>query len=349
MHKYLMDEHPILVYPTLAEALGLNEAIVLQKLHGWLFFYEKNPKGNEHRIHDGRYWIYGSAEYWDDEIPFLSSATIRRALVSLREAGIILTGNYNRKGYDRTLWYSIDYEAYDQVIDRRVRELEADKAKKAAEKAAGKTQQTPESADDLVNLDESICSDRANPFAQNEQMHLVRMSGPIPISSTKSSSIPSADRASSLREDARPQPKARQTSMGIRDPEQTPAFTSPRDKKLQAVLRAEARSGGRRGPSRFESMAQKQAWRVVSDEIVDLGGEAELDKAIGWALSHGRTSRDRLISTLQAWAENLKNPKPHGSRDRGGQVMTNDQYEAWARDNYTAPEVPDIDTDGVPF
>ena len=44
MHRYLMDEHPHFFYPTLAERLGLNEAIVLQQIHSWIQTYTKDVR-----------------------------------------------------------------------------------------------------------------------------------------------------------------------------------------------------------------------------------------------------------------------------------------------------------------
>ena len=50
--KYLINEDPVYVLPSLAAGIGLNEAILLQKIHGWL---RCTPKE-----HVGRNWIYNS-------------------------------------------------------------------------------------------------------------------------------------------------------------------------------------------------------------------------------------------------------------------------------------------------
>jgi Fe2+ or Zn2+ uptake regulation protein len=101
MSKLLISEHPLQVLPSLAVAIGLNEAIVLQQVHYWL---QTKPK-----MHDGRPWVYNSATEWQQQFPFWSVPTIRRILNNLREAGILEVGNFNPDPQDRTLWYTINY------------------------------------------------------------------------------------------------------------------------------------------------------------------------------------------------------------------------------------------------
>lgn len=101
MSKLLINEPPLMVLPSLAVAIGLNEAIALQQLHYWLLT-TKHQK-------DGRPWVYNTAEEWQSNFPFWSASTIRRVFQTLRERGLVITGNYNKMAADRTLWYTIDY------------------------------------------------------------------------------------------------------------------------------------------------------------------------------------------------------------------------------------------------
>ena len=48
----LMNESPLCVQPSLAVAIGLNEAIFLQQCHYWL-----NPKFNKNFI-EGKHWVH---------------------------------------------------------------------------------------------------------------------------------------------------------------------------------------------------------------------------------------------------------------------------------------------------
>lgn len=107
MNKLLLDEKPLIILPSLAEKVGLNEAIVLQQLHYWL-------QVSNHYI-DGRKWIYNTYEDWEKQFPFWSNRTIRRTITKLKNDGIILTGNFNKLKIDKTTWYSIDYQKLELV------------------------------------------------------------------------------------------------------------------------------------------------------------------------------------------------------------------------------------------
>ncbi|MGG3893610.1 DnaD domain protein [Geobacillus stearothermophilus] len=102
MSKLLLDEKPLIILPSLAKEIGLNEAIILQQLHYWL-----QESGSEH---DGHRWVYNTYEDWQKQFPFWSKNTIIRAIKSLEKKGLIVTGNYNKLKIDNTKWYRIDYE-----------------------------------------------------------------------------------------------------------------------------------------------------------------------------------------------------------------------------------------------
>lgn len=101
MSKLLLDESPILVLPSLATKVGLNEAIFIQQLHYWL--KESN------NIRDDYKWIYNTYEDWQEQFPFWSISTIRRIITKLEKANLIIIGNYNKMKIDNTKWYRINY------------------------------------------------------------------------------------------------------------------------------------------------------------------------------------------------------------------------------------------------
>ncbi|WP_459395863.1 conserved phage C-terminal domain-containing protein [Listeria monocytogenes] len=110
-NNLLINDYPLQVLPTLAREIGLNEAIVLQQIHYWL-----NKKQN---LHDGRYWTYRSIQKWQEEnFSFWSLNTVKRTFTSLREKKLLLTANYNKKKFDKTVWYSIDYDALEAMSQR---------------------------------------------------------------------------------------------------------------------------------------------------------------------------------------------------------------------------------------
>ncbi len=109
--KLLINEPPLLVMPSLAAKIGLNEAILLQQIHYWL-------SRSEHR-HGGRVWFYRTAAEWSEELVFWSDSTIKRTLASLESAGLILSAKLHREllndPYTRTKWYAINYDQLEKL------------------------------------------------------------------------------------------------------------------------------------------------------------------------------------------------------------------------------------------
>jgi len=99
----LFIERPLVVNPRLAKAIGLNEAIILQQMHYWL---SSTGAGVEH---DGRQWIYNTLEQWQEQFPFWSIDTIKRAIAGLRKAGIVEVQQLNKRKHDHTNFYTIRY------------------------------------------------------------------------------------------------------------------------------------------------------------------------------------------------------------------------------------------------
>lgn len=86
----------------LANQYGVTEAILINHFEYWI---ELN-RVNEKNFYDGRYWTFNSMKGMREIFPYLSEKKIRTALKNLQDKGLILTGNYNRSAYDRTLWYA---------------------------------------------------------------------------------------------------------------------------------------------------------------------------------------------------------------------------------------------------
>lgn len=105
--RLLIAESPMQVLPSLACAVGLNEALILQQIHYWAV-----TLGNER---DGRRWVYNSYPQWQKQFPFWSVNTVRRAIEGLERRGLLITSNYNTSQIDRTKWYSVNYEALDAL------------------------------------------------------------------------------------------------------------------------------------------------------------------------------------------------------------------------------------------
>lgn len=110
MSKLLINEPPLQVLPSLARAVGLNEAIILQQLHYW------SGQPGIGKQHEGRQWVRNTVAQWQrNNFPFWSAHTVRNILASLEKADLLLVSNLNQSSYDRSKWYAIDYEKLDSM------------------------------------------------------------------------------------------------------------------------------------------------------------------------------------------------------------------------------------------
>ena len=92
----------------------LEEAIVLNQVSYWLEKYREIS----HNFKDKRYWVYNSYQKWhDDNFPFWSPKKIQRIFRSLEKKGLLLSANYNSVGFDKTKWYSINYNKLQAMIN----------------------------------------------------------------------------------------------------------------------------------------------------------------------------------------------------------------------------------------
>ncbi len=83
--------------------VGVNEAIILQHIGFW---HQKNV-GNDKNYYDGRYWSRMSISGFHETFSYLTAKEIAGALLRLQKGGFISTANYNKIGYDKTLWYGL--------------------------------------------------------------------------------------------------------------------------------------------------------------------------------------------------------------------------------------------------
>ena len=126
MSSLLMKEIPLMVQPSLAKELGLNEALFLQQLNYWI---ERSTK----KI-DGKYWIYNTIEAWHKQFPFWSISTIKRIISNLEKKKLIITGNFNKISMDRTKWYTINYSLLQEIEDKINIEKEKENLENLTEK-----------------------------------------------------------------------------------------------------------------------------------------------------------------------------------------------------------------------
>lgn len=138
--KLLIDDQPLQVLPSLAEAIGLNEALILQQIHWLLLRSKKEFKGKP--------WVFNTYEEWQEKhFRFFSISTIRRTINRLEELNLLISSTeFNQMKVDKTKWYTINYEALDNLAIA-----------------------TAKNDSPSVQNEQSSCSNWAVPSVQNEQ------------------------------------------------------------------------------------------------------------------------------------------------------------------------------------
>lgn len=104
----IINDKPLLIPTSLATLIGLKESIILQQLHYWL--------QRSKNIREDRKWVYFTYDQLVAQFPFFSKSTIRRAISCLENNGFLLSKNFNKMKIDRTKWYSINYEALEELM-----------------------------------------------------------------------------------------------------------------------------------------------------------------------------------------------------------------------------------------
>jgi len=108
LRNYLVNEYPLVLMPTLAKHIGLNEAILLQQINYWL--------SKKKHFYDGQYWTYNTHKEWLKQFPFFSESTLRRTIKNLEDNKILISNKYNKSSYDQTKWYTIDFNVLDSYL-----------------------------------------------------------------------------------------------------------------------------------------------------------------------------------------------------------------------------------------
>lgn len=92
----------------LANQIGLKESILVQHVNYWC----KRNTQQKKNYRDGYYWMYNTLDSFLNYFKFMSKNTLIRSLNKLCKEGIIIKSNYNKRKYDRTNWYRINYDYF---------------------------------------------------------------------------------------------------------------------------------------------------------------------------------------------------------------------------------------------
>jgi len=91
----------------LAKQYGIEEAIIIHHFQHWVAI---NKRMGKHLI-DGKTWTYQTQNWITAHFPYFKNRyKIIRVIDGLVEKGILIKGNFNKKKFDRTVWYAFAEE-----------------------------------------------------------------------------------------------------------------------------------------------------------------------------------------------------------------------------------------------
>lgn len=98
-----------------AKKYGIEKAIILYNIRFWLDKNRANKKNIFNKDGKDYFWTYNSSAAYGELFPYMAESSIRRYLVELEtEDGVLISGNFNKMGYDRTKWYTTIEHSIDQ-------------------------------------------------------------------------------------------------------------------------------------------------------------------------------------------------------------------------------------------
>ncbi|MFR0617732.1 hypothetical protein ACLUWF_06090 [Limosilactobacillus mucosae] len=114
----MSDELPMMMAPKLAKVLHSSaKALLLQELQNRL--QANRLSKNTKSFKDGRWWASMTLGQWHEQFVWLSERTIQRYFRDLAEQGIVIVGNFSENRFDQTNWYTLDYQALNQLMQEK--------------------------------------------------------------------------------------------------------------------------------------------------------------------------------------------------------------------------------------
>lgn len=118
-----MLDNGVIFDARIAEKYSVEEAIVINKLFGWI----KHNATNGKNFKEGRYWTFNSISAFKKYFPFWNESKIKRILIDLagctekseskpKHEPIIIKGNFNKSSFDRTIWYSFTDDFFSYLV-----------------------------------------------------------------------------------------------------------------------------------------------------------------------------------------------------------------------------------------
>lgn len=87
----------------IAAQYDMSVSVFLSNIAFWIH----HNSANKINFHDGRYWTYNSRRAFSIVLSYWSEDQIKTIVTKCKKEGLLLTGNYNKKIYDKTNWYTL--------------------------------------------------------------------------------------------------------------------------------------------------------------------------------------------------------------------------------------------------
>src|ERR1035437_294676 len=98
---------------------GVDKAVLLYNLRFWLIKNRANRRNIFSYNEKDYYWTYNSSTAYAELFPYMNDRSIRRHFVELEKMGVVISGNFNKKNYDQTKWYSMnEFEVKEEASDK---------------------------------------------------------------------------------------------------------------------------------------------------------------------------------------------------------------------------------------
>ncbi len=118
----------------LATKYGIEEALLIHHFQHWIRINRKRKKN----LRNGKCWMYQSRADMAAHFPYMNYEAVRWGLERLIELGILVSDNYNRAKFDKTLWYAfVDEKKFG--VDQESIDQEEENSKKSYERGKPQT------------------------------------------------------------------------------------------------------------------------------------------------------------------------------------------------------------------
>ena len=112
----LIDESPLVLLPSLAQRIGLDEAIVVQQVH-YLVNANANVE-NSRAYQDNCYWVFNSIEQWQKKyFKWWSVPTVKRVFQGLTECDLLITKTFGGGKNHNRLWYRVNHSLIQAISE----------------------------------------------------------------------------------------------------------------------------------------------------------------------------------------------------------------------------------------